>query len=913
MTPTSRNGPCPCGSGRRFKFCCGRLNAAAASAPPGGGPSLDAILFSALRAQQANQLDEAERLYEAALAVDPSNIDALHMLGVVCLSLGKLSRAEQLISSADALCAQPVEAIRYNLALVRKTGGATRGEITIESMIAAERAAKRADSFPVAVEATTRLIAFYLPQFHRIPENDRWWGDGFTEWVNVRRAQPNFDGHYQPHEPSEMGYYDLDDEEVLVRQAALAREYGISGFCFYYYWFSGKRLLDMPVDRLLRSGRPDFPYCLCWANENWTRNWDGGNRELLMEQRYLPGDPEAFIRGLLPHFRDPRYIRIGKRPLLMVYRAAMIPDPVATFATWGRVCQAEDIEPPYIVVASTFGQATPPADIGADALSDFPPHGAQVHIALRSQLKSLNPDFRGSLIGYNRTVAHYLSREPVGFPHFPGVIPSWDNTARRQRDGTLVVGSTPEAFEIWLRELLYRARLCPDAEQRVIFINAWNEWAEGCHLEPDKRHGRAWLEACRNARRIPETYQGLFGEVPRPGRPSLDGHPADYPLEAWPREHSRNDAPAWGAFNDASVQLMEGGHPIPPLRLLWPDTLSARVIEEEEVDFAAPPVEVRFLSDAALHGMAWMSRDGKVPVDPAVYPSYFVDWVTAGRVHGQVSGDLSGLRERFYRVGWHVLHYNAGIHGHWLLEVLPKLLVIKEFIKRWPAYAAMPVFVPGTFPRYIVDHTRAVIPDVPIVVYEPGVEYIRCEALLVPTGGVNYGYHPWLSGALDGVAAPADGGIADGIFISRRSASGLRRFKNASEIEAIAVGSGLRVVYPEDYSLEQQIAIFRRARVVAGEFGSALHNTIFSRAGTRVLCLNRANCIQSRIARLRGHSIGYILPIGGQAVTWEAGPTGEQEFSISVDLFQSRLAELLAPSRAEGGATAKFAPAPDSA
>ncbi len=180
----------------------------------------------------------------------------------------------------------------------------------------------------------SRVIAFYLPQFHPIPENDAWWGAGFTEWTNVRKARPLFPGHYQPHVPADLGYYDLRDPGARQAQADLARAYGIYGFCYYHYWFNGKRLLSQPFDAVLESGKPAFPFCLCWANHHWNRAWDGQATQLLMQQTYSAQDDLAHIRWLAPAFRDARYIRVAGKPLFLVYNASDLPDALRTTSLW---------------------------------------------------------------------------------------------------------------------------------------------------------------------------------------------------------------------------------------------------------------------------------------------------------------------------------------------------------------------------------------------------------------------------------------------------------------------------------------------------------------------------------------------------------------------------------------------------
>jgi glycosyltransferase involved in cell wall biosynthesis len=355
-----------------------------------------------------------------------------------------------------------------------------------------------------------RLIAFYLPQFHPIPENDRWWGEGFTEWTNVRKAVPNFPGHYQPHEAGELGYYDLRDPDIRERQAALAREHGIHGFCYYYYWFNGKRLLERPLDEMLESGKPDFPFCICWANENWTRRWDGREQDVLMAQNYSLDDGRALIRTLIPMLRDPRYIRVNGKPLVLIYKIALIPDAAAMIELWRDECRRAGLEEIYVVAAMTTWHGNPES-LGLDAAVEFPPHAHRAE-HLNERFAFTNPKFSGWVFAIRSLVGQMMTAPRPGFKLFRGLLPSWDNTARQQDKPSTFVGSSPELFQYWLERAIDQTRLRHRGDERLIFINAWNEWGEGCHLEPDRRYGRAWLEAVRDARAAPT--------VPAPRRPA---------------------------------------------------------------------------------------------------------------------------------------------------------------------------------------------------------------------------------------------------------------------------------------------------------------------------------------------------------------------------------------------------------
>ena len=338
-------------------------------------------------------------------------------------------------------------------------------------------------------------IAFYLPQFHRSPENDAWWGKGFTEWNNVRRGSANFEGHYQPHVPSALGYYDLEETDVLVRQAELAQSHGIHGFCFYYYWFAGKVLLDLPLRRLIETGQPDFPFCICWANENWTRRWDGKEEDVLISQQHSPEDDLAFIRNIEPVLLNRNYIRVSDKPMLLVYRPSLLPDAAATAERWRDYFRKRGHGELHLVMVRSFTEVEP-ATYGFDAMVQFPPHCHATPVT--PLIKGTNPEFRGYVYDYTEIRRKFV--EELGQPSsrltvYAGVMPSWDNTARRARDSSIWVNSCPESYFEWISAAADLLRKRPDPNDRILFINAWNEWAEGCHLEPDERFGYAWLNA----------------------------------------------------------------------------------------------------------------------------------------------------------------------------------------------------------------------------------------------------------------------------------------------------------------------------------------------------------------------------------------------------------------------------------
>ncbi len=341
-------------------------------------------------------------------------------------------------------------------------------------------------------ESPVKFIAFYLPQFHPIPENDEWWGKGFTEWTNVSKVFPQFVGHYQPHLPGELGFYDLRVPEVLARQIELARAYGIHGFAFHYYWFNGKRLLEKPLELFVESGN-NFPFCLCWANENWTRRWDGQESEILIAQNHSPQNDLQFIQDISPFLRDQRYIRINDRPVLIVYRPNILPDVSNTIAIWRRYCKDNGLGDPYLLAAQTFWFKDP-REVGFDAAVEFPPHNLAV-TDIRRLMRITNENYEGHIIDYREAIELSMSKERSEYPLFKTVFPGWDNEARKPGRGYTFTFSSPALYKEWLLRASKYALQDQDPQKRLVFINAWNEWAEGAHLEPDRKYGYAYLQA----------------------------------------------------------------------------------------------------------------------------------------------------------------------------------------------------------------------------------------------------------------------------------------------------------------------------------------------------------------------------------------------------------------------------------
>lgn len=351
-----------------------------------------------------------------------------------------------------------------------------------------------------------RPIAFVLPQFHPIPENDEWWGKGFTEWTNVKKAKPLFKNHSQPQIPTNLGYYDLREPEARAAQASIASEHGIFGFCYYHYWFNGKRLLNYPIDEILRLKEPKMPFMLCWANENWTRTWDGKDSEVLIQQKYNFEDDAAHMRWLCKDvFSDKRYIRVNDCPVFVIYRHDLFPNIKETAEIWRKIAIQEfGYKDLYLCTTESFNHRLDPGIINFDASIEFSPHQVISNRLKKNLLnRTLNKfglirEKSYSLRDFKMGVHQAIERKLPKYKLYRSVTPSWDNTPRKNEKGVIGIGSSPKLYYKWLRHIVSNFKPY-SKDENFIFINAMNEWAEGNQLEPNEKYQMAYLKATKKA------------------------------------------------------------------------------------------------------------------------------------------------------------------------------------------------------------------------------------------------------------------------------------------------------------------------------------------------------------------------------------------------------------------------------
>lgn len=360
-------------------------------------------------------------------------------------------------------------------------------------------------------ETNVRAIAIHLPQFHPVQQNDEWWGKGFTEWTNVTKARPLFPGHHQPQLPADLGYYDMRLSETRAAQAELAREYGISAFCYYHYWFTGQQILEQPVEDMVKSGEPDFPFCLCWANENWTRTWTGGDSEVLLKQEYSAQDDCKHIQALIPTLSDPRYLKMDGKIALFIYRADLLPNAAATARIW-----REEVRKAGLGELFLGAFVTKEVDLDAwnfDIAVEFVPFQFKPSRsrAICRFFAKLFARTSARLRGTREAAIHLYddladSRRSADPPQGTSpdrwlrcVTPAWDNSPRKKIRPIIFLGSSPQKYGRWLLEMVRWTHKNAPHGRRFVFINAWNEWAEGNHLEPDQKNGHDYLSATRQA------------------------------------------------------------------------------------------------------------------------------------------------------------------------------------------------------------------------------------------------------------------------------------------------------------------------------------------------------------------------------------------------------------------------------
>ena len=350
-----------------------------------------------------------------------------------------------------------------------------------------------------AQKPLAKAVAFFLPQFYAFAENDKWWGEGFTEWRNVARGTPRFEGHYQPRIPRDLGFYNLTDESTLIKQSELALANGIEAFCFYYYWFNGKRLMDKPLDLFANSNHISQDFCIMWANENWTRTWDGFDSEVLIKQDYREEDEDDFIADTLKYFENDRYLTVNKRPLFILYRPGLIDSATKTVARWRTKWKASGGFEPIVLMVQGFND-NDPTQYGLDGAIEFPPHKVAKDLPnIHHELNIIDPNYAGNVVAYNDVVNRSLAEPAQHFPLIKTVSPHWDNDACREGRGMTLQGSTPLNYQRWLGGAINYSKKHPFYGESLVFVNAWNEWAESAYLEPDVHYGHAYLNATRRA------------------------------------------------------------------------------------------------------------------------------------------------------------------------------------------------------------------------------------------------------------------------------------------------------------------------------------------------------------------------------------------------------------------------------
>lgn len=347
-----------------------------------------------------------------------------------------------------------------------------------------------------------KLLAYYLPQFHPDSHNDTWWGKGSTEWTNVSKSLPQYLGQYQPRLPGELGFYDLRVQENIYRQIELAKFYGVYGFCFYYYWFNGERLLDLPFNNFVNDENIDFPFCICWVNESWTKQWSGASNEILVEVPKTEDAYKNFIKDACDLFSRGNYICVNDKPVLVIYKPFDIPS-IATVIDYWRSFVKEKARKDLYLIAAINSPNVIKKDLiinGFDALSEFAPGPQLEYMEEISKTKDFVCEtFYGKVYDYKRFVEQQKYFKIKNPKLYRAVSPMWDNTARKMNKGTILDGATPDLYKAWLKDVIVETKQNKNLDDSFIFINAWNEWAEGTYLEPDLKWKYGYLEATKDA------------------------------------------------------------------------------------------------------------------------------------------------------------------------------------------------------------------------------------------------------------------------------------------------------------------------------------------------------------------------------------------------------------------------------